>query len=92
MLVLSILLDSITHGSFIVSAYEFLKFNLLEDIASFYGTQPWHWYLSVGFPAILGIHLIPFVMATIVILKNRQMHPNELVMLGTITVTIAVYR
>lgn len=91
-MVLSVLLDSVAHGSFIISSYEFLRFNLVKDIASFYGVQPWHWYLSVGFPAVLGIHLIPFVMAAMVILKNRRVHPNELIMLATITLTIAIYR
>ncbi|KAJ8914945.1 hypothetical protein NQ315_002468 [Exocentrus adspersus] len=90
-LILSVLLDSICHGSFIVSVFEFLKFNLLRDIASFYGVQPWHWYLSVGFPAILGINLIPFAVASMIIIKNRTAHPNELVILGTIIFTITGY-
>ncbi|XP_074034783.1 phosphatidylinositol glycan anchor biosynthesis class B [Leptinotarsa decemlineata] len=88
---LSILLDSLAHGTFIVTVYEFLKFNLIEDIGSFYGTQPWHWYLSSGIPAILGIQLLPFLTASFVILKNRRVHQNELAMLGTIIFALTIY-
>ncbi|KAG5881606.1 hypothetical protein JTB14_030303 [Gonioctena quinquepunctata] len=87
----SILLDTWVHGTFVVTVYEFIKFNLVEDIGSFYGTQPWHWYLSSGLPAILGIEFIPFVLASVVVLKNRKVHPNELVILGTIVFALALY-
>ncbi|XP_044258061.1 GPI mannosyltransferase 3 [Tribolium madens] len=87
----STLLDSLSHGSFIVTPYEFLKFNIFQDVGSYYGSQPWFWYLSAGFPAILGIHFLPFVMATLVIIKNRSIHPNELALLGTIVFSLGVY-
>ncbi|RZB38920.1 Glyco transf 22 domain containing protein [Asbolus verrucosus] len=79
------------HGSLIITPYEFLKFNIFEDVASWYGSQPWFWYLSAGFPAILGIHFIPFILATLVILKNKEVHPNELALLGTIVFTLTIY-
>lgn len=87
----SVLLDSLAHGSFIITTYEFLKFNVFEDVGSFYGIEPWYWYLSNSFPVILGIQFLPFILASVVILKNRHMHPNELVILGTIVFTITVY-
>lgn len=69
-----------------------MKFNLLEDIGSFYGSHPWHWYLSTGFPAILGIQFLPFILASIVVVKNKESHLNELAMLGTLIFVLAVYR
>lgn len=90
--IFSILVDSLAHGKFIVTPYNFFKYNVFYNISEFYGTQPWYWYLSTGFPAILGIHFIPFVMATIVIIKNKHSHPNELALLGCITFTLTVYR
>ncbi|KAJ8985666.1 hypothetical protein NQ317_015163 [Molorchus minor] len=90
-LFLSILLDSLVHGYFVVTVYEFLKFNILEDVASFYGVQPWYWYLSAGLPAVLGIGMVPFVLVTIVVVKNRQIHQNELVILGTVVFSVLVY-
>lgn len=69
-----------------------MKFNLLEDIGSFYGSHPWYWYLSTGFPAILGIQFIPFILSSIVVIKNKESHLNELAILGTLTFIISVYR
>lgn len=34
-------LDSYFYGRLIVTPWEFVKFNVLHDIASFYGTHPW---------------------------------------------------
>lgn len=64
----------------------------MEDIGTFYGAHPWHWYLSTGFPAILGIQFLPFILASIVVLKHKESHTNELAMLGTLMFVLAVYR
>jgi phosphatidylinositol glycan class B len=88
---LSTLLDSLTHGSLVVTPYEFLKFNIFQDVGSWYGSQPWYWYLSAGFPAVLGIQFVPFIMATLVIIKNKDAHVNELALLGTIVFALTVY-
>lgn len=89
---LSVWLDSYANGSLIFTMYNFVKFNLLEDIGSFYGAHPWHWYLSTGFPVILGIQFLPFIWSSIVVLKNKESHTNELAMLGTLMFVISVYR
>ena len=28
---------------------EFVKFNVLAGVGDFYGTHPWHWYISQGY-------------------------------------------
>lgn len=89
---LSVFIDSLAHGSLIITTYNFIKFNFLEDIGSFYGSHPWHWYLSTGFPVILGIQLLPFILASIVVLRNKESHTNELAILGTLVFVISVYR
>lgn len=88
----STLIDSLAHKSFIITFYEFFKFNIIKNVATSYGTLPWYWYMSFGLPAILGVHLMPFIIASLVILKNRRVHQNELVLLGTIVFTVAVFR
>lgn len=92
MLLLSTLADSLAHGNFVITSYQFLKANVFQGIGEFYGSHPWHWYLSSGLPAILGIQIIPFVIASIHILRYRYMHPNELAQLGCVVFTIFVYR
>lgn len=89
---MSVFIDSYANGSLTITTYNFMKFNLLKDIGSFYGSHPWHWYLSTGFPAILGIQFLPFILASIVVLKNKESHLNELAMLGTLIFVLAVYR
>ncbi|XP_050293187.1 GPI mannosyltransferase 3 [Anthonomus grandis grandis] len=89
-LVLSTLLDSLAHGSFIVTTFNFMKANIWQNVGTHYGTMPWHWYLSIGLPAVLGVLILPFLMAVLVILKQRSNHPNELAMLGTIVFSILI--
>ncbi|KAL1505327.1 hypothetical protein ABEB36_004918 [Hypothenemus hampei] len=84
------IVDSFAHGSFIVTPFNFLKVNVFQNIASNYGVQPWHWYLSSGLPAVLGIQILPFILAVIVVLKTRHNHPNELAILGTIVFSITL--
>lgn len=58
----SLLLDCGFYGDWTFVQYNFLKFNFLQGGGSFYGTHPWHWYITQGFPVIMGSHLFPFVM------------------------------
>ncbi|XP_078237112.1 GPI alpha-1,2-mannosyltransferase 3 isoform X2 [Pogona vitticeps] len=39
----------------------FAKFNVLQNVATFYGSHPWHWYWTQGWPVVLGPHLPFFV-------------------------------
>ncbi|KAJ8029122.1 GPI mannosyltransferase 3 [Holothuria leucospilota] len=57
----SILIDRFFYGKWVFVQYNFLEFNVLHDMGSFYGSHPWHWYLTQGLPVILGAHL-PLVM------------------------------
>jgi len=38
--------DYLFYGKLIFVAYNFVKFNLLLNIASQYGLNPWHWFAS----------------------------------------------
>lgn len=49
----SIIIDSTVYGKITFPAMNFIKFNLIDNIASFYGTHPWYWYLSNALPYIL---------------------------------------
>lgn len=39
------------------SQWNFLRVNVLYDLATQFGVHPWHWYLTQGLPAVLGAHL-----------------------------------
>ncbi|XP_054858930.1 GPI mannosyltransferase 3 isoform X2 [Eublepharis macularius] len=57
----SLLMDRVFFGRWVVVQLNFLKFNVLHNLATFYGSHPWHWYFTQGLPVVLGPHLAFFI-------------------------------
>ncbi|CAK7265645.1 glycosylphosphatidylinositol anchor biosynthesis [Sporothrix epigloea] len=53
--------DRLFYGAWTFPAYTFLDMNLTQDVAVFYGSNPWHYYLSQGLP-LLTTTALPFVL------------------------------
>ena len=83
-LLLSLVVDSICYGQLVNVYYNFLEFNVLSDLGRFYGTHPWHWYLSQGLVILLGSHVIPLLYAA-----RKGIEPS---FLAIIAWTVLVYR
>jgi phosphatidylinositol glycan class B len=49
------------YGSWTAVPLNFARLNLQQDISSFYGQHPWHWYLSQGIPVVIFTQL-PFTL------------------------------
>lgn len=49
----SLLLDRLFYGHWTSSIFNFLQINVIENIATFYGVHPIHWYFSQAIPLIL---------------------------------------
>ncbi|KAI5067112.1 hypothetical protein GOP47_0017640 [Adiantum capillus-veneris] len=49
----SCLADRWMYGKWILVPLNFLRFNFFASGGNYYGTHPWHWYFSQGFPAII---------------------------------------
>uniref|UniRef100_A0A8C0FZT1 Mannosyltransferase n=1 Tax=Chelonoidis abingdonii TaxID=106734 RepID=A0A8C0FZT1_CHEAB len=58
---ISLIIDRVFFGEWILVQMKFLKFNVLQNLGTFYGSHPWHWYLTQGLPIILGTHLPFFI-------------------------------
>ncbi|XP_006831691.1 PREDICTED: GPI mannosyltransferase 3 [Chrysochloris asiatica] len=58
---LSLIIDRIFFGQWTLVQFNFLNFNVLQNLGTFYGSHPGHWYLSQGFPVVLGTHLPFFI-------------------------------
>lgn len=58
---ISTLIDSVFYGKWTFVQWNFLKLNVLQNIAEFYGTHPWHWYVSQGLLVVIGPHLPFFI-------------------------------
>eukprot|EP00253_Pinus_taeda_P002851 PITA_02851 len=52
-LIATCLLDCWMYGSWIFVPMNFLKFNFFSAGGDYYGTHPWHWYFTQGFPAMV---------------------------------------
>ena len=50
------LLDRRYYGHFTFPPWKFLKFNLVQSLSVFYGSMPWHYYLSQGLPLLLTFY------------------------------------
>ena len=83
-LLLSVAIDWICYGKLVNVYYNFLEFNFLSDLGSFYGTHPWHWYLSQGLVVLLGSHILPLLYAA-----RKCIEPC---FLAVIAWTVLIYR
>ncbi|CAN6616176.1 hypothetical protein TRVA0_006S02476 [Trichomonascus vanleenenianus] len=50
---LNYLLDQWYYGEQVFPLLNFLEFNIVKNLAGFYGVSPWHYYLSQGIPILL---------------------------------------
>lgn len=53
--------DRLFYGIWTFPAWNFLRINVFESIAVFYGNNNWHYYISQGFPLLLTTAL-PFAL------------------------------
>ncbi|XP_069480962.1 GPI mannosyltransferase 3 [Ambystoma mexicanum] len=84
-LVISLMIDRIFFGKWILVQLNFLKFNVLQNLGAFYGSHPWHWYLFQGFPVILGTHLPFFIHGCLLAPKRYR------ILLVAVIWTVLVY-
>uniref|UniRef100_A0A8B9DXE9 Mannosyltransferase n=1 Tax=Anser cygnoides TaxID=8845 RepID=A0A8B9DXE9_ANSCY len=67
---ISLIIDRVFFGEWVLVQLNFLKFNVLQNLGTLYGSHPWHWYLTQGLPIILGTHL-PFFIHGCVLAPKR---------------------
>jgi phosphatidylinositol glycan class B len=65
------LIDSYFYGKFVLTAYNFLSYNVFHNVGAHYGTHPWHWFVTEGFPVLLFGHL-PLFLAGLKFNKQLQ--------------------
>ncbi|XP_043220878.1 GPI mannosyltransferase 3-like [Amphibalanus amphitrite] len=81
-----LLVDSLGHGSPLLSPLAFLRHNVLGGVASHYGTSPWRAHLTASLPTLLGVQAVP------VLLGVRRPGRPETLCLGAVLWLVAVYR
>ncbi|KAL0269330.1 UNVERIFIED_CONTAM: hypothetical protein PYX00_007106 [Menopon gallinae] len=70
----SVSIDYLWYEKLVFPPYNFLISNIFSGVASFYGSHPFHWYLTQGIPTILGLHIVPFVLGSYFISGNWRKH------------------
>lgn len=53
MVAISIAVDRVFYGRWMLTPLRFLQFNVVRNLSLFYGGNPWHWYVSQAMPVIL---------------------------------------
>nr|XP_054754334.1 GPI mannosyltransferase 3-like [Lytechinus pictus] len=69
----SLLLDRLFYGNFVFVQKNFMEFNFLHDLGAFYGTHPWHWYFSQGFPVVIATHIPSFLLGAKIGYKKNSL-------------------
>lgn len=85
--------DYLLYGHLVLTPVNFFKANVLNNIGSFYGSHPWYWYVTTGWPAVMGICIVPFLLS-VVNLITGDYQPNLSIrrkLLTSILFTIFVY-
>lgn len=81
---LNVLLDYWYFGRLVFPIVKFLQFNLVQSLSHFYGTSPWHYYLSQGLPILL-IAYLPFTISEFI--RSGILTPVS----GLVAFTVFVY-
>lgn len=76
-------IDFMYFGRPVLPIVKFLQFNLFQSLAHFYGSMPWHYYLSQGLPILL-IGFLPFTLVDLA-------KPKASISSGLITFIVLVY-
>ncbi|XP_072320671.1 GPI mannosyltransferase 3 [Eucyclogobius newberryi] len=84
-ILISTTIDCVFYGKWTFVQFNFIKLNIFHGVADFYGSHPWHWYFTQGFPAVIGPHLPLFLHGCTVAFRRYKM------MAYTITWTLIVY-
>jgi len=63
--VLHFVIDYYFYRSFTIVHWNFLQYNIVENIGEFYGTHSSHWYLTQGMPVVFGVHLLFVILGSL---------------------------
>ena len=68
---LGTLADSLYYGRVVFTPATFFVENVVNSVSVFYGTHPWHWYLTQGLPFMLTVALPWVFIGWYRVLTNR---------------------
>ncbi|VVC37827.1 GPI mannosyltransferase [Cinara cedri] len=87
----SIMLDSYLHGSFVITQWNFLYYNIFKKINTHYSIQHWFWYFIIGLPPLLGPIFLIFAYTAFKNLKHINRIDTDIKLIITILWTLLVF-
>ncbi|KAJ3052759.1 hypothetical protein HK097_005715 [Rhizophlyctis rosea] len=84
-LALSTLIDYTFYNQWTFVPYTFLRYNIQQNVSIFYGSHPWHWYITQGLPVISLTHL------ALIIYGATRPNPPDRTLLKLVGWTVFVY-
>lgn len=70
---MSLLIDGWFYGEWTLVALNFVKFNVVGGLGTFFGSHPWHWYFSQGLPTMLFTFTPIFLLGVIAAAYKRDL-------------------
>lgn len=72
----------------------FKLFNFFSfcSVSNFFLIYFRYWYFAIGFPAVLGVNMLPFLFASLETLKYREVFKTQRFLLFVMLYVIGVYR
>lgn len=86
-LLMSLTSDYFYYGQWTFPPYQFLHFNISQNLAVFYGRNDWHYYLSQGLPLLLTTYLPHTLLA---LYQASSLPPSNIRFLFTTTILLAL--
>lgn len=90
-LISSIILDSYFHGSFVVTQWNFLYYNIFKNINAHYSVEPVYWYFVSGLPSVLGPIFFIFIYTLIKNIRHINRFDTDSKLIITILWTLFVF-
>lgn len=90
-LIFSIVLDSYFHGSFVVTQWNFLYYNIFKNINAHYSVEHVYWYFISGLPSVLGPIFFIFIYTLIKNIRYINRFDTDSKLIITILWTLLVF-
>ncbi|KAJ3041138.1 hypothetical protein HDV00_009852 [Rhizophlyctis rosea] len=82
---ISTVLDRLIYNQWTFVPYTFLHYNIHQNVSIFYGTHPWHWYITQGLP------LVAFTFLAVVLYGTTRPNAPDRTLLQLVAWTVGVY-
>ncbi|KAF0749462.1 GPI mannosyltransferase 3 [Aphis craccivora] len=89
-IIFSITLDTYLHGSFVVTQWNFLYYNIIKKVNAHYSIENWYWYFVSGLPPVLGPVFFIFIYCFIKKLRFINLYDTDSKLVITVFWSLSV--